>query len=286
MSARAERSIVPRLEGDERPDSREDFEAEVKDLLEGDVEERTVDDSDFVYEFSEEDDDGAAYELVNADEFELDNLPGLDSVENDFSVMTDSYHGIDRVGVDQDGSVTLESNDGNELTYFLAGVYQGQAAIKDGNGIIWMYDTVEDELQYRNSSDTDGWVDVDPARHKAKFDKVVDFQQQLWALNRAADQVEDWNYSEADKGKRDVLKSRFDKVMREITLNNKDNKYEASKEKNVTSGGAKGKDVVADFKKARDRFRAYGLLKYGIDPVDEIDVAESGSEVVYRPEDF
>lgn len=51
-------------------------------------------------------------------------------------------------------------------------------------------------------------------------------------------------------------------------------------------GGAKGKAIVGDFKKAQERFRAYGLMEYGIDPVEEIKVSNDGLNVNYEPRKF
>jgi hypothetical protein len=281
LSARTKRSIIPKLEEDESPEGVEEFESEVKSLLESDVESETVEEQELVYEFEEETESGAEYSLVNEEELGLDELPGMDAADEEFSVITDRYGGIDRVGVGSDGNVTIENSAGMEETYFLAGAFDGQAVIKDDTGTIWRYDTQEEQLQYRNANQGE-WFESDSERHKAKVDKVVDFQQQLWALKRARNEVKDWNHSERDKGKRDRLKSRFDTVMRQLAFNGK---YEAN-ETATRGGAARGEDVLNDFQEASKRFRAYGLLQYGIDALDEVEVAEDSSIVEYSPKDF
>jgi hypothetical protein len=281
LSTRTERSIIPKLEEDELPEGKEEFEEEIKDILRPDVESQQIDDQELVYEFEEETEEGAEYVLSNEEELELDSLPGMETVEDDFTVTTEKYSGIDRVGVESDGSVTMENSAGMEETYLLAGAYQGQAIIKDDNGLIWRYNSQEEELLYR-STENDEWIESDSEKHRAKFEKVVDFQQQLWALNRARNDVQGWNHSKKDKGKRDILKSRFDTVMEQLTFSGK---YEAN-ETATRGGAARGEDVVKDFQEASKRFRSYGLLEYGIDALNEVEVAGDKSEVTYSPREF
>jgi len=281
LPVRTQRSIIPKLEEDESPDKVKEFESEVKSLLESDVDSETVDEQELVYEFEEETEKGAEYSLVNEEELGLDELPGIDTIEEEFSVVTERYGGIDRVGVGSDGSVTIENSAGMEETYFLAGAFDGQAAIKDDNGTIWRYDAQEEQLQYRNARENE-WIESDSERHKAKFDKVVGFQQQLWALNRARNEAQDWSHSDRDRGKRDILKSSFDTVMEQLAL-----KGEYKAEEAASRGGAaRGGHVIKQFNEASERFRAYGLLKYGIDSVNEVRDVGKDSKVEYSPEGF
>ena len=279
LSTNVRDSVVPRLEEDSEADSLDEFESRVKGLLTGEeVERRRVQDSDFIYEA---DDDSGSYSLVNEEELGLGSLPGVDSIDSDHSAEMDSYGGVDRVGVSSDGRVTLETSEGTSQTYFLAGAYQGQAAVKDDNGIIWKYDRSDDTLEYLNTDE--GWVESDSRRHKSMMDKILGFQHETWAVERAADDVRDWTHSDGDRGVHDRLKSRFDMVMSELAVNDE---YHASDAKKVTSGGAKGEDVVADFRQASERFRAYGLLRYGIDAENEVEVAEDDSYAQFDPEGF
>lgn len=291
LTARTQRSIIPKLEEDESPEGRKEFESEVKSLLESDAEPESIDElekkGEPVYEFEQESESGAEYSLVNEEELGLDDLPGMDAVDEEFSVLTDRYGGIDRLGVGSDGTVTIENSAGMEETYFLAGAIEGEAYIKDENDTIWRYKKGENELhqlipaKYSDDDELE-WIESESERYKAKFDKVIDFQQQLWALNRARNEVQDWNHSERDKGKRDRLKSRFDTVMRQLAFNGK---YEAN-EAATRGGAARGEDVVDDFQEASKRFRAYGLLQYGIDALDEVEVAEDSSIAEYSPRGF
>lgn len=281
MSTKTQRSIIPKLEENELPEGQEDFEEEIKSLLRPDVETETVDNQELIYEFEEETEKGAEYVLTNEEELELDELPGMEAVEEDFSVTTDRYTGIDRVGVGSDGSVTMETNSGIEETYLLAGAYQGQAIIKDDNDIIWRYNSQDEKLLYRSTNEAE-WIESDSEKHRAKFDKVVDFQQQLWALNRARNDVQSWKHSKKDKGKRDILKSRFDTVMEQLTFTDK---YEANG-RATRGGAARGEDVVKDFQEASKRFRSYGLLEYGIDALNEVEIAADNSKVNYAPREF
>lgn len=289
MPTKTQRSIVPLLEENQQPSDLEEFENEVKKLLEEDVPEKTLGEQDYQYQSQENTQtEGTNYHLQNQDELEINQLPGMESIEEDFSIKTSNYGGIDKIGVGTDGTVTIENSSGLSETYFLAGAYQGQAAIKDENNIIWKYDTIEDQLHYRSHS-TAEWIESESSRHKNKLDKVIEFQQQLWALDRAQQQVRDWSYSDKDKGKRDRMKTSFDHVMEELTIRGEyepENHEHTNKEKARRSSGARSNDIIKDFKKARKRFRAYSLLKYGIDPVDEIKVINDSESVEYQPRQF
>ncbi|WEL23339.1 hypothetical protein [Candidatus Nanohalovita haloferacivicina] len=282
LSTNLREAVLPRLEQDTEADSLEEFESQVKGLLTGEeVQRRSVEDEDFVYEA---DDESGNYSLTNEAELGLEGLPGMDSVEKDHSAVMDNYGGIDRVGVSSDGRVTLEMESGGMQTYFLAGAYQGQAAVKDDNGIIWKYDKRDDTLEYLNTEK--GWVESDSDRHKSMMDKIVDFQHETWAVERAVEEVRGWSHDSGSRGIHDRLKSRFDMVMTELAQYNDGDEsvYEADKSKNVTPGGAKGTDVVKDFDEASERFRAYGLLEYGIDVETEVEVAGDYSEARFAPE--
>lgn len=291
LSARTQRSILPKLEEDESPEGREEFESEVKSLLESDVEPEPIDNleekGEPVYEFEQETESGAEYSLKNEEELGLDELPGMDAVNEEFSVITDRYGGIDKVGIGSDGNVTIENSAGMEETYFLAGAIEGEAYIKDENEIVWRYETKENELhqlvpaKYSDSGELE-WNESDSERHKAKFDKVVDFQQQLWALNRARNEVQEWSYDDRGKRKRDTLKSIFDTVMGQLVMKGEYKAEEAASRE----GAARGGDLIQKFNRASKRFRAYGLLKYGIDPVDEVIDEGKDSRVEYSPRDF
>ncbi|PSG99011.1 MAG: hypothetical protein BRC29_02685 [Nanohaloarchaea archaeon SW_7_43_1] len=288
LSVQTERSIIPQLEEEKKPDSKEKLQSEIKSLLEGEVEERTISEQELRYEFQEETEDGAEYELVNNDELDLDSLPGMEDLENDFTVVTDTHGGVDRIGTGSNGHVTLENNAGTEEKYFLAAAFDGEIFMRndgshfgDGEQRIWHYSLETEEMRYAKAA-TMEWKDYENRELKNRFEKVVDFQQQLWALNRARNEVEDWSYNEGDKGERDRLKSRFDTVMNQLALNGK---YEANE--TVSRGGAaSGGDLVDDFEEASKRFRAYGLLKYGIDALDEVEVAGDSSKVEYSPREF
>lgn len=277
LSTNVRDSVLPRLEEDTEADSLEEFESQVKGLLTGEeVRRRDVEENDFIYEA---DDESGNYSLANEEDLGLDELPGMDAVDSDHSAEMDNYGGIDRVGVSGDGRVTLETNEGTSQTYFLAGAYQGQAAVKDDNGIIWKYDRNNDTLEYLNTDE--GWVESESRRHKSMMDKIVDFQHESWAVERAVEDVKGWTHSDGDRGIHDRLKSRFDLVMAELAV---DGRYDADDSKKVTSGGAKGEDVVSDFDQASERFRAYGLLEYGIDVENEVEVADDDSYVEFDPE--
>lgn len=282
LSTKAKRSIIPKLEDDQTPENSKEFQEEVRQLLEDDVETKQMGEHDLQYEFEQETDNGAEYELVNEEELDLPDLPGLDTVEHDYTVQTDSHRGIETIGVSNDGTVTLENVAGNEETYFLAGAADGEAIIKDDNNLIWRYDSQEDKLEYNNANEGE-WVESTSSKHKDKFDKIIDFQQQLWAVNRAINFSKEWNYSSKDESRRSSAKQTFDHVMQRVLL---EGDHEIGDNEYVKGNSRRGRDIGNHFKKAQERFRAYGLMEYGIDPVDEVEVSNDGLKITYKPRKF
>lgn len=282
MPTKTERSILPQLENDQIPDDRDNLEEEVKDILRGDLEEKAVSEHDLQYHFKQETERGAEYELVNEADLDLSDMPGMESTDEDYSVLTDNHKGIEKVGVSSDGKVTIENQAGNEETYLLAIADKGVSIIKDQNNNIWRYNSIDDKLEYNHAAE-DEWIESTTGKHKAKIDKVAEFQQQLWAVNRAKNSMKSWNRSSKDQGRISSAKQTFDYVMQKIQL---EGNCEFEDNEHVPGNGKRGRDIGIHFDKARDRFKVYSLVEYGIDPLEEINVSNDKMEVSYEPRKF
>lgn len=274
-----QQTLAPEL--DETPDTREEFGEDIKKLLEKDINRKEPGNHDFLYEFEHHtENDDAVYTLQNTEELGIDDLPGMNTLEEDFTMTFNQKSGVENVGVSRNGEVTLQTQNGNPETYFLAGAYEGQAIIKDDNNITWRYQPQEQKLEYMNTR-KGSWVESPGDRHIEKFNKVLTAQEQVYNLKRLENVTNSWSHSTRDKGKRDNMKTRFDIVMQGLVENEK---YEDGDVKHsANNGGAKGKDIISDFKKARKRFQGYGIVKYGIDPLEDVDIASDGSTVEYQP---
>lgn len=265
---------------EEEDPTAEEVEKLFKQALSEDVDSRNVDECKFTYEHQ-----GNGVYSLDEDEIlsELQGFPGVDTIE-ELSFEVENGSGVEEIGVSKDdSSVTLSQNGGEETIRYI-GTGNQESFFKNNWGGIYKFIKQEDSLfvmdRENNKECENKFCEIDDKHQRQldhKLNKVLESQRHSEYLKRALNLAEeqDWEYDDLE---RPGEKTNFDYVMSRLVEN--DDSYTVKEGEYSSTNGARGRDILHKFNENRKRFRVYGMIKYNVDPVEDVEISNDGMSVV------